>query len=1112
MTLSIIFLVMLFLKPHFSTMVDNLVHDEVKFTSENSDVWAEFPGKNNIIIVNNITFLHHRNLNEGESPSALTPDSGKQEVQEVFSVADIENRHHKGEVYTDHDTVIYPTKYTYTPYTSDVAEALDLSHPLGKEPQPRKEPSTDKNMNSVNFPLFFFWHRIQNMAEEMRYNMLFGGLVGNLLKDGTLQSSVEANVLAVLIGLDSYGKAKTSILDDLDVSNEMKMKLYNDQINGIGSSMGLVKWCQLVRTTGSTYFSDLKNISEYFGVPLSEISQIGRFISRNISTATNAINNLLECPDNDCNSLFIFKKQTSTSNLSTILLKSNTLMDGKNLLFKIEYAAFYEDNYSKIDEYKNLYWTDEQADLYYDIDFEKLKPNKTWNVLTHYSNLGYLRVACKTFWADNLSKDEQKLGYLEQSQKVRDLPFLNKKFSSLEHAITRFQFKNPQQAEVVCGYVEHVYSNMVLENNKGSFELFLLNQLASENMLIVLENLRKLAESITHQSFVSFTLENNPSITCSNVLNVGSFISEDKVKELCAKYATSDKENVTQFLFDLYDNCEHGSPTTSFDFNALTLQSFCTGNPELELSYQSLFSALYTELAKIYQFGSENFSVTKLAILQLAKAGMTSNNNPYIDADKYPTGLTAHIWDPETFSRPFEMAFFVDKFGLSKVLLDDLDLGILTQMFNKSSMFNPLVLYYTVVFARQNNFEYFKKFMGLEEKHFPAFWQFIVLFLREYHMEGFFIKLSEADLVNGLKTPFIRDIYERPILLGGDPSTPYPTFIRLQKADYVFEKFTGNKDLSKLDNFYAMNNSPIITNDMPIYNGNSTSVYTTNPWGADIPMSGCDNFCPEKQVTSDESYRVGSDEKRSLAVYGPPLNRTIEYNYVNTTKVDFMNCKKDHYRLNQAQYKAEFAQYHQDKVDGYFNMTSVFNFPILLSQNHLYGVDDRIASKYAYFDKDNKPITANEELDGGFYETEQRTRGVTQMNLNLHFNLEIKDSLLFVGAEDKLEQLRPSADLPFLVPLYNLEFWTKLPEKGWKSIFGKVGSANSFLDSYLTIFLPLFFGFLVIFVILLLLYLREVKKGKTDDEYEKISTENEDINSNNEGKINSQNNENENET
>lgn len=62
--LTVVFLAFLFLKPHFSKMIDNMVQKEVQFTNDNADVWAEFPGKNDIIIVNNITFLHHRNLDK----------------------------------------------------------------------------------------------------------------------------------------------------------------------------------------------------------------------------------------------------------------------------------------------------------------------------------------------------------------------------------------------------------------------------------------------------------------------------------------------------------------------------------------------------------------------------------------------------------------------------------------------------------------------------------------------------------------------------------------------------------------------------------------------------------------------------------------------------------------------------------------------------------------------------------------------------------------------------------------------------------------------------------------------------------------------------------------
>lgn len=70
----LVFFVFLFLKGSFSTMVTNMVIKEAHFTDDNADVWAEFPGKNNIIIVNNITFLNHRNIGTGSlTLITLTP-------------------------------------------------------------------------------------------------------------------------------------------------------------------------------------------------------------------------------------------------------------------------------------------------------------------------------------------------------------------------------------------------------------------------------------------------------------------------------------------------------------------------------------------------------------------------------------------------------------------------------------------------------------------------------------------------------------------------------------------------------------------------------------------------------------------------------------------------------------------------------------------------------------------------------------------------------------------------------------------------------------------------------------------------------------------------------
>jgi hypothetical protein len=970
---------------------------------------------------------------------------------------------------------------------------MELYHPLGKEAQPLKEPSTEKNIQTINFPMFFFWHRIKNMSEEGRYSALFGGLLGNLLLDETLQNSVEINYLILLGGFDTFDNAKTRVLDDLDdLDEDSKKRLYEDQVYGLGSSIGLTKWANLAKNISEQkhFFSGTKDLSEYFGISINNVGKLIRYITTFLTSAGDAINNLIDCPNDKCDSLYIFRKQTANSMISKKLLSKNTLKDDKNLFFEIEYSAYYEDNFKNLSEdYDNLYWTDEQTKLYYDVDTTKLKPNATWSVLPHYSNLRDLREKCKEFWTANLSKeDDEKLSYLEKVNKVKQMKFSDKKFDSFTGIEDRFKFAKLQQGEITCGYIEHVYESMTLQSNKGTFELFLLNQLAAENMEQVMNKLRLLSDKVVQTSFQALSMKNFPDMTCQDAFKHSIISDQDKIKKICDVYVKDDKEDTSQFLWDLYDNCEHDSPVTSFDLTSLQLQNFCTSGAAIPMSYVNMFNSLYTELSTIYQFGEEPFSLTKLAMLQLSKSTMTNTVNPYLDSNTYPQGLTAHIWDPETFTRPFEMAFFVDKYKLNSTLLNDLTLSSMTQLLNKSSLFNPLVLYYTVVYARQNNFEYLNKFMGLQEKHFNDFWQYIVLFLRDYYLQGFFMKISEADLVNGIEVPFIKAIKERPVLLGGDPSTMHPVFVRLQTANYVFEKYTGKEDLSKLDNFYGMNGFETVTNDMPIFNGNVTSVYRTDPWASKIPLRGCDNFCPESPSFLNDEFEL-EDSSRNLNVYGPPLNRTIEYKYEKTFKRDGINCEVDRYVLNQDQYLAKYEDYHQTEVHGYFNMTSVFNFPIMISQNHLYSVDNKIATKFVYFDKEGKAITPSAN-DGGFYETEQRTRGVTQMDLNLHFNLEIKENLLFVGAEEELDALRPSQDLPFIIPLYNLEFWTNLPQSGWESIFGKVSSANSFLEKYLSIFLPLFLVFLLACLLFIYLFTKEMKKGS---EYKEVSTEDNEV-------------------
>lgn len=58
--------IFLFLKSNFISVANNKIEKEVIFTSENADVWGKFPGKNNVDIINNLTFLHLKEPEKGE--------------------------------------------------------------------------------------------------------------------------------------------------------------------------------------------------------------------------------------------------------------------------------------------------------------------------------------------------------------------------------------------------------------------------------------------------------------------------------------------------------------------------------------------------------------------------------------------------------------------------------------------------------------------------------------------------------------------------------------------------------------------------------------------------------------------------------------------------------------------------------------------------------------------------------------------------------------------------------------------------------------------------------------------------------------------------------------
>ena len=69
--ITLILFIFIFLKGPFNTLVKSIVVAQVGFEKDNVDVWGTFPGKNDIIIVNNITFFNHSLVDESKSKKIL---------------------------------------------------------------------------------------------------------------------------------------------------------------------------------------------------------------------------------------------------------------------------------------------------------------------------------------------------------------------------------------------------------------------------------------------------------------------------------------------------------------------------------------------------------------------------------------------------------------------------------------------------------------------------------------------------------------------------------------------------------------------------------------------------------------------------------------------------------------------------------------------------------------------------------------------------------------------------------------------------------------------------------------------------------------------------------
>lgn len=110
----------------------------------------------------------------------------------------------------------------------------------------------DQPMRTLNFPMFYHWHRLQHSFEHVKYNYVISEYFGRLLADDFLLIYLCAQTLIKMSDLKNFDLAKKSILAIDSLSDAQKNLIFNDSIRGIGVTSGLRHWLRLSRQYSPT--------------------------------------------------------------------------------------------------------------------------------------------------------------------------------------------------------------------------------------------------------------------------------------------------------------------------------------------------------------------------------------------------------------------------------------------------------------------------------------------------------------------------------------------------------------------------------------------------------------------------------------------------------------------------------------------------------------------------------------------------------------------------------------------------------------------------------------------------------------------------------------------
>lgn len=1000
--------------------------ESVLLTSATYDQWGKIPGSTNTFVYKNFSFFNFTNPEAfayfNQSAKFIeTPSLDYQEFQNFLN-ANYTKKNSKGE-----PTVV---EYFYQLYNLPVNTTNDKV-----------------NRTIVNLGPMGVWYSIRTITDDF-----IGINAFYQLQDGMV-SSLYASILAQGIlgqNMPDQATCNDQILSKLseELSPDQMNAIWSDPLYGMGNQNTFPIWTQAALEGPLSGAANL--LRDYFQLSVSQISQIlGNPMQTWITMLNGILKNWWNCPTNPCDPHYLAALQwsqqgvtmnppdtggNSSSNATkptpSITSSNNTAVGFPEISYFLKDYLLKNNFTGNVTKYENL------SNFTIELGLQVLNGTPTPPYQYCATNQSLLNLRNYRFVLDTGMQWEQNGGSLDN---LTGLAPIQSRWNleSLEHAYVFYKY---------CDYFVHEFA--LVYSMKGTKGYVGLGTIASQAMYQNFIALQKVlfVDYLARAINVNITIDQ---IGCKELMN-NSFagVSDTVLNATCSipQLQNYDLESI-KFLVtacryeqgDAYQTLMNSAGLTKQDMMGLCQNTDAKTFGLYFASNQALLNQFY-KCSNI----SDTCSDFEFAAKQWGSSNITASLPPILQ-NQFPTNSTLTVADfyPTIFPKAWEylpvLKYLSPNFPDEP--LTPLNYTRCQQLLNFLSMFSATILQRAYLFDLTGRLQNFTQLLGFENPvPILTYLRYLVL---EFGLQGLSQTRTGNALLWGYRDPFLEQVANTSVLMGGDPSTQPDINLAGQNSSvedamkyYQQAVYTGAGDPAKVKTFAELQYLPYINFNNTYFDGLEVKQEFTTPWAENIPLAGSDSSLNPQGLTENSSICVYVNDLY-FAGNSTWSGDVLELHGLKTWKYGINNKTISNKTNN-----PENAKYYFDRYNGAINISATKRLPLFMTKQYFLDADWSLVSAVELYNDTNmtQRIWPSRDKDLAIY-VEPTTGAALKAEQRLQANV-------FFDQDELFPNIKPS-----MLPLFYIFRGYEFPEKTVNDLFGPLKIGLFLMNNGIYIFL-----------------------------------------------------------